>query len=215
MTRSNGMGMEIGLLAGLLVVNAVFQFVPATELGRLSTSTMDNAMEAVDTFLPYDPTVDKKDEEVAADKEVIDENVENAIQDITPELVISLSPDTEGLGTATTVQNSLPDGNVSSEEIGPPGFMPTEVFPACTRMPPPVYPEMARLAGVEGSVTLWLYIDRDGALQDVQLMNSSDVAALDEAALAAAWNTCWISARNNGMPVGVWTTLTYNFSLAQ
>lgn len=214
MTRTNGMGMEIGLLAGLLLVNILFQFIPGTELGRLSTKTLDDAMEAVDAFLPYDSSVEEKEDEVIEEQALMDTQLEEAIVEITPDVTISLSADTMGLSTVETIENFSQGGIESVEEIGPPGFMPAEIYPNCTFMPPPAYPEIARLAGVEGVVTLWVYIDRDGAVQDIQLMHSSGVSSLDDAALAAAVNTRWTSARNNGLPVGVWTTLRYNFSLS-
>ena len=144
----------------------------------------------------------------------MENQIDEAIQEVTPDVVISLSADTVGLGTVSTVENFISGGGGSGEEIGPPGFMPAEIFPVCTFMPPPGYPEMARLAGVEGVVTLWVYIDSNGTIQDVQLMNSSGVSSLDDSALAAVYSTRWTSARNNGLPVGVWTTLRYNFSLS-
>ncbi len=209
MTRSNGMGMEIGFLAGLLFINILFQFIPGTELGRLSTRTIDDVMESVDAFLPYDSSVEDQEKEIIEEKVVIDQQVEEFIQEVT----ISLTTDTVGLSSVQTIENFTVDAGSVVEEIGPPGFMPAEIFPNCTYMPPPTYPEIARLAGVEGVVTLWVYIDKDGALRDVQLMNSSGVSSLDQAAMEAALNTGWSSARNNGLPVGVWTTLRYNFSL--
>ena len=72
---------------------------------------------------------------------------------------------------------------------------------------------MGREAGVEGSVTLWIFVDRDGSVMDVRLYNSSGVNSLDQAAMAAARNTRWTPAMNNGVPVGIWTTLVYNFEL--
>lgn len=213
MTRTNGMGMEIGLLAGLLFINILFQFIPGTELGRLSIRTLDDAMEAVDAFLPYDSSVEEKEDEVIAEQNEMDQQLEQAIEQVTPDVTISLSTDTIGLGSATTIENFNPGGG-TTEAIGPPGFMPAEVYPNCTFMPPPAYPEIARLAGVEGVVTLWIYVDSEGIIKDVQLMNSSGVSSLDDAALSAVLNTRWTSARNNGIPVGVWTTLRYNFSLS-
>ena len=213
MTRINGMGMESGLLAGLLFINILFQFIPGTELGRLSTRTMDDAMEAVDAFLPYDSSVEDKQDEVIEENIAIEEQLEQAIEQVTPDVTISLSTDTTGLSSATTIEN-FNSGGGTTEEIGPPGFMPAEVYPNCTFMPPPAYPEMARLAGVEGVVTLWVYIDTEGVVRDAQLMNTSGVSSLDDAALAAVLNTRWTSARNNGIPVGVWTTLRYNFTLS-
>ncbi len=210
MTRSNGMGMEIGFLVGLLFINILFQFIPGTELGRLSTRTIDDVMEAVDAFLPYDASVEEKQEKVIEEQVAIEEQITEVIQEVT----ISLGADTVGLSSVQTIENFTIDGRGDTgEEIGPPGFMPAEVFPNCTYMPPPAYPEIASLAGVEGLVTLWVYIDKDGVLKDVQLMNSSGVSSLDQAAMEAALNTRWSSARNNGLPVGVWTTLRYNFSL--
>ena len=211
-TNKNSLGMEIGLITGLLILNLLFQFVPGSELGRLATKTLDNTMEAVDAFLPYDATV--KEDEIIKEDEVIQVEIEQIVQDVPNEVVISLSSDTVGLGTADTIENSLSDGTASDQGIGTPGFYPVEVFPVCTLRPMPVYPEMASLAGVEGSVTLWVYIDKEGLVQDVQVMQSSGVTSLDDAAVASAQNTGWNCAQNNGMPVGVWTTLRYDFSLS-
>lgn len=212
MTRSNGIGMEIGLLSALFLINVLFQFLPATEIGRLSSRTFDDAMEAVDAFLPYDSSVEDKEKDLADENLLIALQVQDVIQN---ELVISLSTDTVGLIVAGTVENTLTDGTgETTEDIGPPGFYPVEIFPVCTFMPPPAYPEMARLAGVEGFVILWVYIDRDGTVQEARLMNTSGVSSLDEAALSAVYNTRWTPARNNGTPTGVWTTLRYNFALS-
>jgi len=205
------MGMEIGFLAGLLFLNVLFQFAPVMELGRLSTRTMDTVMEAVDSFIPYDATVEQKEEEVVAEQDRLLQELEQEIRQ--DPVVISMSSDTDGLRIVETIDSFTADGSGVGGEIGSPGFTPTEVLPNCTYMPPPDYPEIARLAGVEGVVTLWLYIGSDGQVKDVQLLVESGVASLDNAALAAALNTRWTSARNNDMPVGVWTTLRYNFTL--
>lgn len=215
MTRSNDMGIELGLLAGLVVLNLLFQFVPSTSLGRLSNRTFDNAMEAVDAFLPYDSSVDEQTEKVIEENTTIENQLEDIIEEVSPELVISLSTDTVGLSTAGTVETGLSAGGSSPEEIGPPVFTPVEIFPVCTYMPPPAYPEMARMAGVEGVVTLWVYVDAQGIVREVELMQGSEVSSLDEAAMSAAMNTGWNPARNNNAPVGVWTTLRYNFSLSE
>jgi len=214
MTRSNGIGMEIGLLAGLLFLNVLFQFMPATEIGRLSTRTFDNSMEAVEAFLPFDATVEDKQEDLIDDIAEIEVEVENVRDEVLTELVITLSADTVGLSTALTATAGSGNNNTGSSDIGAPTFQPVEVFPVCSFMPSPAYPEMARMAGVEGAVTLWVYVDAQGIVKEVELMQSSGVSSLDEAALAAARGTGWMPARNNGSPVGVWTTLRYNFSLS-
>lgn len=210
--RSYSPGYDVGLMAGLLVLNALFQFIPASELGRLSIRTTDDALEAVDAFLPFDTTVEDQQDQVEDQQQVLENQIEEVIRDIAPDVTISLSSDTLGLSTVGTIETSpdqLPDG----AEAGPPRFMPAEVFPVCTFMPAPAYPEMAKMAGIEGTVTLWVYVTAGGSVEQVQLYASSGVSSLDEAAMNAAWNTRWTPARNNNIPTAVWTTLQYRFQL--
>lgn len=210
--RSYSPGYDIGLLAGLVVINAFFQFVPASELGRLSVRTTDEALEAVDAFLPFDTTVEDQQDRVEDQQQALDNQIEEVIRDISPDVTINLNSDTLGLSTVGTIEtnpDNLPDGS----EAGPPRFMPAEVFPVCTFMPAPTYPEMARMAGIEGTVTLWVFVSAGGNVEQVQLYASSGVSSLDEAAMNAAWNTRWTPARNNTVPAAVWTTLQYRFQL--
>jgi protein TonB len=210
--RSYSPGYDVGLMAGLLILNALFQFIPASELGRLSVRTTDDALEAVEAFLPFDTTVEDQQDQVEDQQQVLENQIEEVIRDIAPDVTISLSSDTLGLSTVGTIETSpdqLPDG----AEAGPPRFMPAEVFPVCTFMPAPAYPEMAKMAGIEGTVTLWVYVTAGGNVEQVQLYASSGVSSLDNAAMNAAWNTRWTPARNNNIPTAVWTTLQYRFQL--
>jgi protein TonB len=203
----------VGLLAGLLIINLLFQFFPASEIGRLAVRTTDEMMEAVDSFLPFDPTVEDQQNQVEDQQQAMETQIEEVIRDI-PDATLSLSSDTLGLSSVGTVETG-PDHLLtgSAEDAGPPRFMPVEVFPVCSYMPAPTYPEMARMAGVEGTVTLWVYVNTAGAVEQVQLYASSGVGSLDQAALNAAWNTRWTPARNNNIPTAVWTTLQYRFQL--
>ncbi len=215
MTGQRDNGMEIGLLAGLLLLNVLFQFIPAGDLGRLSTRTFDNSMEAVEAFFPYDATVEEKQQEIFQETLEIQQQVEETAEEISQELIISFSDDTVGLSSVSTVEMGTGSAANGTDEIGPPVFQPVEVFPACIFMPPPEYPEMARMAGVEGTVTLWVYVDANGVVQGTLIMQGSGVNSLDDAALAAAFNTRWSPARNNGETTGVWTTLRYDFRLSE
>jgi protein TonB len=211
--RDYSPGFDMGLLAGLITVNLLFQFVPAAGLGRLSVRTTDEIMEAVDTFLPFDSSVDEQQQEVERQQENLENQIEEVIRDISPDVTMNLGTDTLGLSTVGTVETGLtglPDG---PEDAGPPRFMPVEVFPVCNYMPAPDYPEMARMAGIEGTVTLWVYVNASGVVELVRLYNSSGVGSLDEAAEAAAWSTRWTPAKNNGTSTAVWTTLQYRFQL--
>lgn len=211
--RHSTLNFEIGVAIGLMLLVILFELIPPSELGRLSTRTADSEMEAVETDLAFDDAVEEQEEEVEEEQEELEQETEQMVEEISQDITLSLDADTTGLETVETVEQAEEQQGSGDEEMGPPRFMPAEVFPNCTYKPPPQYPEMAAQAGVEGSVTLWVYVASDGTVSDVRLYNSSGVNSLDQAALSAAWNTRWTPAQNNNIPVGVWTTLTYNFVL--
>ncbi len=213
--RHSSLNFEWGIVVGLAILLVMFELVPASELGRLSTRTADSEMEAIEADLAFDDTVEEQEEEVEEEQQELEQETEEMVEEIETDVTLSLDEETEGLEEVETIAQSeegVEEGG-GDEEMGPPRFMPVEVFPNCTYRPAPNYPEMAAQAGVEGSVALWVYVNSDGTVEDVQLYNSSGVNSLDEAAMAAAWNTRWTPAENNGIPVSVWTTLTYNFTL--
>ncbi len=199
-----------GALAALIVL---LELVPPSELGRISTRTSDNEMEAVEADLAYEDEMEEQEEEVEQQQEEMQQAAEEMIEQLQTDVTISLSADTVGLSSVSTVAQTVEDVGAGDGEMGPPRFMPAEVFPSCTFQPAPAYPEMARMAGVEGNVTLWVFVKTDGTVGGVQLYNSSGVESLDSAAQESAWRTRWVPAQNNGIPVAVWTTLTYRFTL--
>ena len=211
--RHSSLNFELGVAIGLALLVILFELIPASELGRLSTRTSDSEMEAVEADLAFDDTVEEQEEEVEEEQEEIEQETEEMVEDINEDITLSLDADTTGLETVETVDQGEELEESQSEEMGPPRFMPAEVMPYCTYKPPPEYPDMAAQAGVEGIVTLWVYVNADGTVGDVQLYNSSGVNSLDQAAISSAWNTRWTPAQNNGIPVGVWTTVNYNFEL--
>ena len=204
---------ELGVVIGLAILLVFFELIPAGEMGRLSTRTSDSEMEAVETDIAFDDTVEEQEEEVEAEQEELEQETETMVEELNQDITLSLDADTTGLSTVETIEQGEELNQGQTEEMGPPRFMPAEVFPNCTYKPTPNYPSMAAQAGVEGTVTLWVYVSSDGSVSDVRLYNSSGVNSLDDAALSAVWNTRWTPAQNNGIPVGVWTTLTYNFVL--
>jgi TonB family protein len=210
--EETALAFEWGVVAALVLLIIFFELIPASELGRLSTRTTDSEMEAVEADIAFDDTVEEQEEEVQEEQEEIQQETEEIIEQL--DITLSLSEDTEGLTEVTTVEQSDElSGADSQEGMGPPRFMAVEVFPVCTYRPTPAYPDLARQAGVEGTVTLWIYVRADGTVGDVQLYNSSGVNSLDQAAMLAARDTRWTPARNNNVAVGVWTSLSYNFTL--
>lgn len=214
MKERSSLGLEWGIAIGLAFMVLLFELIPASELGRLSTRTSDSEIEAVEADIQFDDTVEQQEEEVEEQEQEMEQETEEMVEELDTDVTLSLDEDTEGLETAETVdQSDELEEEEEETEMGPPRFMPAEVLPQCTYRPSPEYPRMAREAGVEGSVTLWVFVDNDGTVQDVRVYNSSGVNSLDEAAKEAAWDTRWTPAMNNNVAVGVWTTMVYNFEL--
>ncbi|MBN1433263.1 energy transducer TonB [Candidatus Fermentibacterales bacterium] len=210
----SSLGMEWGVAIGLAFLLVLFELVPASELGRLSTRTSDSEMEAVEADMAFDDTVEEQEEEIEEEQEELEEEAEDVLEEIREEVTLSLSEDETGLEQVETVTTSEGfDEAGSGADISTPSFTPVEVYPNCTYRPMPEYPDLARQAGVEGSVVLWVYVNADGTVGNVVLYNGSGVGSLDQAAMDAAWLTRWSPAMNNGIPVTCWTTVTYNFRL--
>jgi protein TonB len=76
---------------------------------------------------------------------------------------------------------------------------------------PPVYPQIARDAKVQGIVIIEAVIDETGMVTDARVLRS--IALLDGAALAALKQWRYTPTLLNGVPVRVLMTITFNFQL--
>jgi protein TonB len=106
------------------------------------------------------------------------------------------------------------DLNLQIEDEGPPpDFVPFEKAPAVVKRIEPVYPELARKAGMEGRVIVKVWIDRKGRVKDVVILKGA-TEVLNEAAIKAAKQWEFTPAMMKHGPVDVWSTLTFNFKLS-
>ncbi len=78
-----------------------------------------------------------------------------------------------------------------------------------------VYPEVARLAGVQGTVLLHLQIDEKGIVKNVRVINSLGLADMDQAAINAVRAVKWKPARQRDLPIMVWYSVPIRFALAE
>jgi len=78
---------------------------------------------------------------------------------------------------------------------------------------PPVYPEMARRAGVQGDVVLECVIDEGGSVTDLRVVTGPPL--LTQAALDAVRRWAYSPTRLNGRPVRVILTVTVRFRLSR
>lgn len=80
--------------------------------------------------------------------------------------------------------------------------------------PAPFYPAFARLASIEGKVTVESFIDSEGCVTEVRLLRGTQ-RDLDRSALEAVKNWVFEPAKRSGKPVMVYYALTVNFEIGQ
>ncbi len=85
-----------------------------------------------------------------------------------------------------------------------------ELPEAVTRIPP-TYPDLAREAGVDGTVMVQALVGKDGKVKDVRVVKS--IPMLDDAAKAAVRQWVFKPALSNNKPVAVWVGVPVKFSL--
>jgi TonB family protein len=88
---------------------------------------------------------------------------------------------------------------------------PDELRKHLIAMPPPVYPDIAQRAGVQGIVRLQVRVARDGHIEVLKLMEGSPTLADSAMCALKQWrvNPSWISAKKGD----VISTVTFNFQL--
>jgi TonB family protein len=113
-------------------------------------------------------------------------------------------------------------GPATDDAIAPPGddalpppnaYVWAEQYPEAITEVKPIYPEIARDAGVEGLVIVNVLVGKTGHVLDARLDPKRQVPILNEYALAAARQWVFTPALANGRPVAVWTAIPFHFRL--
>jgi protein TonB len=86
-----------------------------------------------------------------------------------------------------------------------------EVEPRLVAIDPPAYPEIAREAGLEGTVYVRVLVWTDGTVREAAVTDG--MLGLDEAALAAVRTAVFVPASQQGRPVATWMILPIEFRL--
>jgi TonB family protein len=113
-----------------------------------------------------------------------------------------------------------PDARADRDLADGPVFTPMTVRPQLTNSAvvrqalQDHYPPLLRDAGITGSASVWLFIDAEGAVQQVRLHESAGHDALDEAALRVARVMEFTPAYNRDVRVPVWVALPIAFEAA-
>jgi protein TonB len=116
---------------------------------------------------------------------------------------------------ATGTGNAVIENDVKIEDDGPPpDFVPVEKQPVPIKNPPPSYPEIARRAGVEGTVWVKIWVDKEGKAKKAQVIKS-DAELFNQNAIDAALQWTFTPAVMNNGPVAVWVSIPFKFKLNQ
>lgn len=106
----------------------------------------------------------------------------------------------------------VPENTVVVDDTPPPIFQPIEKQPVPVSQPKPIYPEIARRAGVEGTVWVNMWVTKEGKVkQAVAIKSSADI--LNQAAIDAAVQWTFTPAIMNNGPVAVWVSVPFRFQL--
>ncbi len=96
----------------------------------------------------------------------------------------------------------------------PDEFVAVEERPVKIQDAPLKYPEIARKAGIEGSVWVKVLVDKNGSVMDARIAKESGAnAGFEEAAIDAAKLCKWKPAMQNKQPVRLWVTYEIKFQL--
>jgi len=95
----------------------------------------------------------------------------------------------------------------------PDEFVAFDEEPQLLVAPDPVWPEMARKAGITGTVWVKVLVDKEGMVRDAIVIKESGAnAGFEEAALEAAKKRMYRPAMQNNQPVPVWVAYKVKFT---
>ena len=119
--------------------------------------------------------------------------------------------DIEGTDIDPNAQGAVfnPEG-----EAAPPDFRAVEKQPVAIKSVSPVYPEIARRAGIEGTAWVRIWVGKDGLAKKAEVMKS-DADLFNQPSIDAALQWVFTPAVMNSGPVSVWVAIPYRFRLNQ
>jgi len=136
---------------------------------------------------------------------------------VNPEQTIASQQELAAVAGPT--ENANAGGNVKVDQdviIDEPGideFLPVEKEPQIVKSVSPKYPEIARLAGIEGSVWVKVLVGKDGKPKKVVVLKEAPKGIFSEAAVEAAMQFLFTPAIMNAGPVACWVAIPFKFTI--
>ncbi len=122
------------------------------------------------------------------------------------------SPIGTSSGTGTTAGTVPAPPEVKIEDEDPPIFLPVELPPVPVKVVAPEYPDIAKRAGIEGTVWVRILVDKTGKAKKALIMKS-DEDVFNQYAIDAALQFVFTPAMMNNGPVAVWASMPFRFKL--
>jgi protein TonB len=114
----------------------------------------------------------------------------------------------ENINLAEIFSESSPPEQTEEEEFP---FYAVSEKPYIIKRVQPIYPALARQAGIEGEVVITVLIDTKGNVEKIKILKS--VPMLDEAAVAAAKQLKFKPGKQRDKFVKVWMSIPFRFNL--
>ncbi len=190
--------LRIGLIGALLLTIGLFVSIPKVETQATQIKEPDIAIENVEI-----PETQQYEKPPAPQRPTIPIASEN--EDIAQDMTIS--------------ETTFEEFEAAAAPPAAPESGPRMKFVAFDE--PPIllsglqieYPEIAKEAGVQGTIRLRLFINKEGRVEDVVIDKGLPKTGLNEAAIEAVKNTKWKPAQQRDQAVGVWYAFPVRFSL--
>lgn len=103
--------------------------------------------------------------------------------------------------------------DTSGRTPAPGEFVPFDELPVLLSVQPPIYPEMVREAGIDGTVTVQVLVGKDGKVKQAQAIDGPE--PLRASGLASARSALFKPALQGTSPVEVWVMIPVTFQLSR
>lgn len=110
-------------------------------------------------------------------------------------------------------QIEISDDTKIEDDPGMSDFIPVEKAPQIVQSVQPVYPDIARRAGMEGTVWVNILVEKDGKPKKAVVVKEDAGGLFNDAAIAAAMKYQFTPAIMNAGPVKVWVAIKFKFQL--
>lgn len=137
--------------------------------------------------------------------------------EVSPEQTFATQEElSEEVNPLLTEEGAGEGGVITDEPIEieepPPDFVYYEQAPFPVKCDPPVYPELARRAGIQGIVWYKAWVTKEGTVKQV-VITKSPSELLNQAVIDAAMKCTYHPALSHGVPVAVWVSTSFKFEL--